>query len=307
MQITEIINLDLIPVVLRLAVPLTFAAIGGTLSERSGVINIGLEGMMLIGALFGVVGIMFTGQPWVGVLVAVIAGAITGLIHAVLCITFGANQTVSGVGINVLAAGLTTVLAKAVSGQEGATPTVPPLPEITVPVFAQIPIIGELFNKQNFLFYLMIVVVFGSWFMLYKTKYGLRLRAIGDKPLAAATAGVNVIAYRYCFVIISGVLAALGGAYLSIVQTRMFVYDMTAGRGFMALAANIFGGWNPLGSFGASLLFAFAQAIRLNATGSTVPSQLIQITPYLFTLAILITFKNRGRAPQALGEKFENN
>jgi len=301
----QILTWSLVPLTLRLAIPIALGAIGGTFSERSGVINLGLEGMMLMGAFGGVFGAHITGSPMMGVFFALLIGAVTGGIFALLAIRYKANQTVCGVGINILASGFTTVMVKQIWGKEGMSGNINPLKNITIPGLSKIPVIGGVFADQSPYLYFTLLIVIVSWVVMYKSRIGLRLRAIGDNPRAAATAGISVTKYRYYFVIISGMLAALGGSYLSIVQNSLFVQDMVAGRGFMALAANIFGGWNPLGAFVASLIFAFAQALKFNLGWLGIPDQFIQMMPYVVTLVILITFRRRTRAPQALGEIYE--
>jgi simple sugar transport system permease protein len=302
MSIDNILSWSLIPLTLRLAVPITLGAIGGTFSERSGIINLGLEGIMLIGAFGGVLGVYLTGAPWMGVVFAIIFGGLIGMLHAVISIKFKANQVVSGVGINLFASGITAVLTSAIWGKEGMSDQVAPLKNITIPGLSKIPIIGAFFADQSPFVYITIFVVIMGWYVMYKTKFGLRLRAIGDHPKAAATAGISIKNYRYFFVTLSGVLAGLGGAYLSIAQNNLFVKDMVAGRGFMALAANIFGGWNPLGSFVASIIFALAQALRFNMSGFNIPDPFIQMIPYAVTLLVLIGAGRKTRGPEALGD-----
>ncbi len=302
MEIFNIINFNLIPLTLRLAVPIALAAVGGTFSERSGIINIGLEGMMLTGAFGAVYGSHITNSPWMGVLFACIAGIIVGSIHAVLTIKYKAHQVVTGVGINILAMGFTTTMINVIWDKEGMTGEVQNLVNISIPILKDIPLISWLFTKQSPLTYFMLIVVFLGWYVLFKTNIGLNLRAIGDHPRAARISGINVTIYRYVCVILSGFLAGLGGAFLSLVQNSLFVQNMTAGRGYMALAANIFGGWNPLGSFVASLIFSFAQAIRFNMIGYSIPDQFIQSIPYILTLTVLVATARKTRAPEALGE-----
>ena len=299
-ELSNIFTVEMLFATLRMAIPIALAAIGGTICERSGVVNLGLEGMMLMGAFGGVLGSHLTGNPWLGVLLAVIISGLMGLLHAVLCITFRTNQTVSGVGINILALGLTAVLTRTVWGSEGLSGFVERLPTITVPGLSAIPGVGRFFTDQSPFLYLSIAITALAWFVFYKTKVGLRLRSIGDHPQAAATVGINVKKYRYTAVVISGMLCGLAGAYLSIVLNNLFVTGMTAGRGFMALAANIFGGWNPLGSALASLLFAFAQALRINLR-LDIPDQFIQMLPYILTLLVLVAVARRAKAPQAMG------
>jgi len=303
MDIFSVFTWSLIPLTLRLAIPITLASIGGTFSERSGVINLGIEGMMLMGAFGAVFGVHLTGMPWMGVVFAILIGGLMGVLHGVACIRFKANQVVVGVGINMLAAGFTPVAVNAIWGKAGMSGAVATLPNITIPGLSQIPLLGELFFKdQSPYLYITILVVILGWVMMYKTKFGLRLRAIGDHPKAAATAGIPIGKYRYMMVVLSGALAGLGGSYLSIVQNGLFVKDMVAGRGFMALAANIFGGWNPVGSFIASMIFAAAQAVRFNLASFKVPDQFIQMIPYIVTLLVLIGTVRKTRGPEALGE-----
>ncbi|MFI3249812.1 MAG: ABC transporter permease [Eubacteriales bacterium] len=287
--------------IIRLAIPLALAAIGTTFCERSGIINLGVEGMMLMGAWGGVYGSHVTGNPWVGTLVAVTAGALMGLLHAVLCIRLRTNQSVSGVGINLFVSGITVVLTKVIWTSDGRSGTVTQVPMMSVPILKDLPIVGRLFTNQSPYIYLTFLIVGLSWFVMYRTKVGLRLRAIGDHPQAAETVGINVSLYRYVAVTVCGALCGLAGAYLSIVQNNSFVSNMVAGRGFMAIAANIFGGWNPLGSFLASLVFAVAQAIRINLS-LDIPDQFIQMLPYILTLIALVCVGRKTKGPTACGE-----
>ena len=286
---------------IRMAVPLVLASIGGVLCERSGIINLGIEGMMLMGAFGAVVGAHFTGSAWLGVLFGIIVGGLFGLLHALLCIKFRTNQSVSGVGINIFASGLTIVLCRAIWDSDGSSGTVEQVPTMTIPLLNKIPVLGQLFENQSPFLYITAIIVAVSWYVMYKSNVGLRLRTIGDHPKAAATAGVNVTKYRYVCVILCGMLCGMAGAYLSIVQSNLFVKEMVAGRGFMAMAATIFGGWNPAGSLLASLLFAFAQALRINVE-MALPQRILQMVPYLLTLVVLIGFGRRVQGPKAAGD-----
>jgi len=297
----SILSMSMLLATLRLAIPLTLASIGGVLCERSGIINLGIEGMMLMGSFGAVIGSHISGNPWVGVLFGVLVGGLFGLLHAVLCIKFRTNQSVSGVGINIFASGLTVVLCRAIWDSDGSSGTVAQVPTITIPGLSKIPFIGAFFEKQSPFLYITVLIVAISWYMMYKTNIGLRLLTIGDHPNAASTAGVDVTRYRYICVTLCGMLCGLGGAYLSIVQSNLFVKEMVAGRGFMAMAATIFGGWNPVGSLLASLLFAFAQALRINVAFN-LPERILQMLPYLLTLAVLIGFGRRVQGPQAAGD-----
>lgn len=300
-NLQQLFSMNMVMATLRMAIPLTLASIGGTICERSGIINLGIEGMMLSGAFGAVAGTYMTGNPWLGILFAVVIGGLCGLLHAVLCIRYRTNQSVSGVGINVLASGLTIVLCRAIWETDGISASVTQIPAVTIPGLNKIPLLGALFDKQSPYLYFTLIIVIISWYILYRTKIGLRLRTIGDHPKAAATAGINVTKYRYTAVILCGMLCGLGGSFLSIVQSNLFVKDMVAGRGYMALAAMIFGGWNPAGSFFASLLFAFAQAIRINLT-LDIPEQFVQMLPYLLTLLVLMGVGRKVKGPQASGK-----
>ena len=296
-----IFSFNIILTTLRFAIPLTLAAVGATICERSGIINLGVEGMMLVGAFGGVLGTHLTGSPWLGMLFSIACGGLVALLHAVLSIRYHTNQTVSGVGINILAVGLTVVLTRVVWGTDGISGTVNQLGTMSIPLLKEIPVIGALFTDQSPFLFLTVLIVFAAWFFMYRTKAGLHLRAIGDHPRAAATVGINVRKYRYWAVVVCGMLCGMAGAYLSIVQNNLFVNNMVAGRGFIALAANIFGGWNPLGSFLASLLFAFAQALRINLS-LPIPDQFVQMVPYALTLVVLIGVGRKAKAPEASGE-----
>lgn len=300
-NLQHVFSMEMLLSTIRMAIPLALAAVGATICERSGVINLGIEGMMLLGAFSGVLGVHITQMAWMGVVMALLVGAVVGFIYAALCLHFRANQSVTGVGLNILASGLTVVLTRAIWNSDGLSGTVAQIPGITIPLLNRIPVVGALFTNQSPLFFITIAVVVAAWFILYRTKQGLRLRAIGDHPQAASTVGIPVARYRYTAVIVCGMLCSLGGAYLSIVQNSMFVNNMVAGRGFMALAANIFGGWNPLGSGLASLMFAFAQALRI-VLDIEIPSQFVQMLPYVLTLLVLGGVGRKLKGPAAAGQ-----
>ncbi|CUN63597.1 ribose ABC transporter permease protein [[Eubacterium] contortum] len=300
-NLEHLISMNMLLVTLRMAIPLILASIGSVICERSGIINLGIEGMMLAGALGAVIGTSVFQSPWMGTLAAIMMGGVFGLIHAVFCIRYHTNQAVSGVGINIFASGLTIVLCKAIWDKEGLSGEVAQIPTVTVPFLHKIPVIGPLFKEQSPYLYITILIVAISWYVMYRTKVGLRLRTIGDHPKAASTAGVDVTKYRYIAVIVCGMLCGLSGSYLSIVQSNLFVKEMVAGRGYIALAATIFGGWNPLGSFWASLLFAFSQALRITLD-LDIPEQFLQMFPYLLTMLVLILAGGKAKGPQASGD-----
>ncbi|QQK07256.1 ABC transporter permease [Miniphocaeibacter halophilus] len=294
---------DFLIIVLQVFVPIALAALAGTISERGGMINLGLEGMMLMGAFAGAAGSYFFNNPFVGLLLAMFVGAMMGLLHAFFCIKLKAHQSVMGVGINLFASGLTAVLLKMIWNNEGMSVSVKVLPSVTIPILNKIPIIGVLFDNQSIHLYLTIIIGIVAFIIIYKTKIGLRYRGIGDFPKSVETAGINVAKYKYWSVIISGMIAGIAGSYLSISLNDIFVKDMVAGRGFMGMAANIFGGWNPIGSLIASLIFSIAQAFRFYLTDFKIPNQFIEMLPYIVTLIVLVGAKSKSRSPEALGKE----
>ena len=288
----------------RNSTPLIFAALGGLFSERSGVVNIGLEGLMLISAFFGVVGAHFTGSALVGLFAALGAGLIFALIHALMCITFEADQIISGTAINILALGGTGFLMVTIFGSGGTSPRVNGFGSVAIPLLSDIPVIGTALFDQSLLVYLMFILIPVVYFVVFRTSFGLRLRATGEVPEAVDTAGVNVQRMRYYGVALSGLLAACGGVYLSMGLLTAFTEGMTGGRGFIALAALIFGRWNPIGAAGAALLFGFAQAITYRVSEQTVPVEFIQMFPFVLTIIALAAFGGRAIAPAAIGKPY---
>jgi simple sugar transport system permease protein len=298
---TELFTIALIFSSIRLATPLIFAALGGMFSERSGVINIALEGLMLSGAFTAAVVTYQTGSPYLGFFSAMIAGSVLALIYALACIRFEADQVVAGFGINILMLGLPSLLSGAMYDATGSTPQIAKA--------NQFPEIGGL-SYASILAFLLVPI---CWYVLYRTPFGLRLRAVGENPEAADTAGIKVLRMRYTGVIISGVLAAMGGAYLSIGQSSLFTRGMTAGRGFIALAALIFAKWRPVPTLLTCLFFGLMEAITIQIQGASwakingedIPVQFIQIIPYVLTIIVLAGFIGSSRAPKALGIPYQ--
>lgn len=280
---------------IRSATPLIFAALGGMFSERSGVINIALEGLMLAGAFTAAVVTYETNNPYFGFLCGMAAGALLAAIYAVSVIKFEADQVVAGFGINILMLGLPALLSSAIYDSAGSTEQI--AKEHLLPSFADISI-------ASFAAFLLVPI---CWYVMYKTPFGLRLRAVGENPSAADAAGVRVQQLRYIGVILSGVLAAAGGAYLSIGQSSFFTRGMTAGRGFIALAALILAKWQPVPVLLACLFFGFTEALTIPlasyklASGDPIPTQFVQIIPYVLTIIVLAGFIGLSRAPKALG------
>lgn len=291
---------------ISLSVPLIFAALGGLLSERSGVINIALEGMMLFGAFIGVAATWWTGSPWFGILAALLFGAIAGTVHAWFSITVRANQIVSATAINLVAAGLTAALVPTIWGVSGTSEAVESFGSVRVPLLSELPWVGTVFETLTVFDYLALAAAPVLWVVLYRSAFGLRLRSCGESPTAAASVGVKVLRVRYQAVILSGVLASLGGVYLSLVELERFQRNMTNGRGFLALAALIFGKWKPVPVVGACLLFGMADSYQLRAQtqGLDLPTELLQALPYLIGLAALATVVGRASAPAAIGETY---
>jgi ABC-type uncharacterized transport system permease subunit len=289
---------------IRNATPLVFAALGGMFSERSGVVNIGLEGLMLISAFAGVVGAFLSGSAVVALGFALAAGLVFALIHALMCVTFEADQIISGTAINLLALGGTGFLMVSIFGAGGTSPRVEGFGEVPIPLLSGIPVVGPALFSQSVLVYLMYVMVPVTYFVLFRTPFGLRLRATGESPEAVDTAGVSVGRMRYYGVALSGLLASLGGIYLSMGLLSAFTEGMTSGRGFIALAALIFGRWNPIGAAGAALLFGFALAVTFSAPQEVIPNEFLQMIPYVLTIVALAAFGGRAIAPAAIGKPY---
>ena len=285
--------------------PLVLASLGGVLSERSGVVNIALEGIMLTGAFTGFVAAVATHNLWVGVGVAVVSGILIAGLHAVLAIEFLVDQIVSGMVINILAVGITGVYYRTFL-QNGTAHGPGTLPTWNIPVLSQVPVLGPIFFQAQFVTYAMLVLVVVVHLVLFNSVWGLRTRACGEHPLAAETAGVSVRLVRYGNVMASGALAGLGGAYFSLQQIGNFLPGMTAGKGFIALAAMIFGKWTPIGAFGASLLFAAADALgaRLQLYGLSIPGSLTGTLPYVLTIIVVAGAMGRAVAPAADGRPY---
>jgi len=281
---------------------------GGMFSERSGVTNIGLEGMMLIGAFFGILGADKLGAWWLGLLVAIAAGGTMALLHAVLSIHLRADQIIGGTAINFLALGLTGYLYIDIYGQQGTPTSISTVPQVNLNFLNGVPFVGAVFGQLNLLIWVAIVLVPLAWVVLFKTPLGLRIRAVGEHPRAADTVGISVYRIRYGAVVLSGMLAALGGAYLSIGFVDSFNENMTAGRGFIALAAVIFGNWRPFGAAAACLLFGFSSALAQRLPEySNSAAVLFQALPYVLTLVAVAGVIGRSIPPAAVGRPYKKS
>ena len=287
---------------IRISVPYALASLGASINERGGVINIALEGMMLNGALAYTLGAYWTGDPWAGVAAAMVAGALTGTLHALVTVGFRADQITSGLGINLLAAGLTRLVLKAVFNSSSNSSRVVGLPLWRLPLLSDLPGLGPVLSTPLVL--LTGALVLGGHWFLFRSVFGLRLRSMGERPEAAGTLGLPVSLYRAAGVLVSGTLAGLAGAWLASEQ-HSFTDGMTGGRGYIALAAMIVGKWTPLGAAAACLMFGAAEALQIALQGSAFPSQLLQTMPYLVTLLALAGFIGRAEPPRSIGIPYD--
>jgi len=294
---------DLIRTTIQLTVPIAFAALGEVLAERSGIFNIGLEGMMLAGAFGAALGVFLTGVPLVGLLTATIIGTMAALILVVLAISLGINQVVCGIAINILSLGLTSFCARLIFGHGTASVTLAGFHAIAIPGLSQIPFLGPVLFNQDPLVYLLYILAPLIYWLLWRTNWGLSVRATGENPAAADTAGVPVFAVRFTCGLISGALAGIGGAYIVLAQVFVFTEHMSAGKGFIALAAVILGRWDPLGAVAAALFFGFCDALqlRLQFANASVPYQIFVALPYAASILVLVGFYGRVKAPASVG------
>jgi ABC-type uncharacterized transport system permease subunit len=310
-QVLQII----VPSMIALSAPLIFTALGGIFSERAGVINIGLEGLMVIGAFTSIVfnltfaDTLGAATPWLAIIAAMLAGSIFSILHAVASITFRADQTVSGVAINMLAVGLTLFLVKKIygAGQTGSISET--FDRVDIPLLSDIPFIGPIFFSDGYyVSYIAILLAIIVWYVIYKTPFGLRIRAVGEHPMAADTMGVNVTKIRYWGVLLSGAFAGIGGAVHALTVTNEFSHSTINGQGFMAIAAMIFGKWHPLGTLGAGLFFGLAQSLSIVGASlpffKDIPSVYLLIAPYVLTIIALTGFIGRADAPKASGQPY---
>ncbi len=308
---------SLLAATIRVAVPLVLAAFAGLFSERAGVVDIGLEGKMLAGAFAGAAVSSITGNVWLGMLAAVALAAVLGALHGFVCISQKGNQVVSGLAINIMVSGLTMTLGLAWFHQGGQTPPLPPSARFSEVIFpgtallSGIPFLGAIYGRviggQNILVYPTFLMVPLAWWVLYKTRFGLRIRAVGESPAAVDTAGVPVVRLRYAATIIAGVLCGVAGAYIATAQGAGFVRDMTGGRGYLALAALVLGKWKPWNTLWSCLLFAALDAVAIRLQGVVIPGvgpvpvEFVQSVPYIMTIVLLAGFVGRAIPPKASG------
>lgn len=307
---TELITISLIigwlAAAMRLAVPIMFAALGELFTERAGVLNLGLEGIMLVGALTGFVAAFNSGSLWLGVLVAALSGMLMALLMGFMSITAKVNQVVAGLGITILGGGLSTLLFRLFFGLRSTPPKVTTFPRYPIPVLSKIPGLGRILFNHNVLVYLALVLVPVAWVVLYRTDFGLSIRAVGENPDAVDTRGLSVSKLRYIGLLIGGALAGIGGAYLPLANLGLFWSDMTAGRGFIAIAVVVFARWDPLGVLLGSLVFGGAHALQLTMQTLKVPirSELLLMMPYVITILVLISVSRRAEFPGAFATPY---
>lgn len=301
--LAAISTLDFLIASLRMTTPLLLAAIGDIYAERTGVLNIGLESMMLIGAFGSFILAYYSGNAYTGLLAAIILGLIMGLLHAFFTVTLRCDQVITAVGENILALGITSTLYRTIFGVVTKQPESPGLPQLSIPFLGKTPILGPLLFDHTLLTYIALLMVPITYVILYRTTWGLKIRAVGEHPRAADTVGINVYLIRYACIVISGILASLGGASLTVGGLRYFLDNMTAGRGFIAFAAVIFGRYNPIGAFIATLLFGITDAfqLRMQAMGIPIPHHIFLMLPYIVTLAALIFLAGPSFVPRAQG------
>lgn len=291
---------------LRMTVPILYATLGEVYAERSGLVNLGLEGTMLMGAFFGFVGTYFLGNAWLGLLVAIIAGMLFSLIFAFTTVILAVNQVLSGIALNFVAIGLTSFLFRAIFGVTIVPPKVGGFKVVSIPFLSRIPILGEIFFQHQVIVYMAFLLVPVTFVIVYKTQFGLNIRASGENPQALDATGVNVFWVRYQSVLLCGALAATGGAFMSLGSMNMFTEQMISGRGFIALAAVMVGNWKPKGVLFACLLFGFVDALqlRLQAMGYDIPYQFALMLPYVITLIAMVGIVGRLDNPEAIAKPF---
>ena len=296
---------DLISATVRLSIPLVFLSVGELFAERSGVVNIGLEGMMLCGAFAAVVGAFLFGNPWWGVVAAIMAGALFALLLAYVSVSLAGDQIVTGIALNIAALGLTTFLSRTLWGV-GKNPNVSGFKPVEIPGLTDIPVLGEIFFHHSPLAYVAFLILPVAAWVLFRTRWGLHINAVGESPRAADSMGISVSGVRYLTIVISGMLAGVGGAYLSISQLDSFVEGMTGGRGFIALAIVIVAKWFPYRAAAVALLFGATEALslRMEALGFPVSFHILRMLPYLLTLLVYAGVVGNTRMPAAITQPY---
>lgn len=294
---------------MRLATPILFTALGELFTERAGILNLGLEGIMLVGALVGFVATYASGSLWLGLAAAALAGMLMALIMGFMSITAKVNQVVAGIGITILGSGLSTLLFRIFFGLRSTPPRIEMFAEQPIPLLKDIPVLGRVFFSHNVLVYLALILVVVAWVVLYRTRFGLAIRAVGERPDAADTRGLNVALLRYIALMIGGALAGIGGAYLPLANLGLFWTGMTAGRGFIAIAVVVFARWDPVGALIGSLVFGGAHALQLTlqTLEAPIPSELLLMLPYVVTIVVLVSVSRRAEFPGAFAVPYSRS
>jgi len=303
LQFDPVVFLLILAAAIRLSVPIALAGLGGTLSERAGILNLGLEGMMLTGAFTAAVATWVSGSPWWGVLGGVVGGALMALLLAVMIVRLGVHQAMSGIIIMLLALGITTFMTGVVWGHRAQSARLETLPSITIPYLSELPLVGVLFEGLSPILFMVFGLVILTQIFVYKTSMGRKLDAVGENPDAAQSLGIRVQQFRFWTVVVSGAFTGLGGAFLSISMVSVFSQNMTAGRGWIGLVAVVLGRRNPILVFLAALLFALGDAIQWNLRVD-IPDYFLQMLPYLITMVVISTVSRRVPAPAGLGRPF---
>ena len=308
MEFLGIFNQDFFYTAIRMAAPIILAAAGEVMLERAGIFNLGIEGGMLLGAFLAVLGSYLFQSPWMGLLLAILGGVVLGVIFGWATISLRANQAVTGTGINILFAGLTSLLARMIWGVRDVPLTVPAFQEVPIPLLSDIPVIGPVLFRHSFLVYVSYLMVFVLAFVLYKTTWGLKIRAIGEYPKAADTMGIHVIGWKYGMSVLGNVCAAVAGVILSICFTNCFVDNIASGRGYMAVACVILGQWNPFGALAGGLIFGAGNALqmRLQIYNVPIPTSLLLVIPMVLALIMVLLVRGKASArPAALSKPYE--
>lgn len=287
---------------IRMSVPMILASVGAAFSVRSGIMALGCEGMMIAGAFFAVMGSFFTGSPWMGILFGIVFGIIFSLLHGVLNIRYKVNQTLSGMSVNLLAAAVAPLILQIVWKSKGISPKVASFKKLNIGILEEIPILGSILAEQNILFYITLILVVVGYYYMFKTPQGLRMRMVGENPVAANTVGINVVGYKYLGVMLSGAFNGLAGAYLSLAQLDMYIDGMTAGRGYIAMVISTFGKNSPVGAMLGSLFFGFFDALQTIFQGGVIPSQIVRTLPYVLTMLVVVFGLKSARNPAGMGK-----
>ncbi|CUX19914.1 Branched-chain amino acid transport system / permease component [Clostridium sp. C105KSO15] len=300
----ETSNLILLIVIstIRMSIPMVLASSGAAFSMRAGVSDLGCEGMMISGSLFAVIVSYYTGSAWLGLLGGILAGGVISMLHAVMHVTYRVNATISGMCINLLGLAISPLILQLIWQQRNSSSRVSAFSPIKIDALDKIPVLGNILNQQNVLFYLSVVFIIIGYVFMFRTTKGLRMRMVGENPQAASTVGINVTGYKYFGVLMCGLLCGMGGAYLSIGQLDLFVDGMTAGRGYIAVVINAFGRYNPIGALFGSMFFGFFDSLQVIFQDSGVPNQVMRMIPYLFTLVVIAFGVRRSHTPAGVGK-----